>query len=313
VKAAILVSLAALLLGLVAANRLRAQEFQNQRIFVADKDGTNAKPIVEIPGMVSHGSPHWSNDGKLMVFDAIPEPRKFALNRLYVFAVGGPFKGTWKHFGTGGAARFSPDNNQIAFQVRPGNPEGLEAGIWVMRDDGTNRRRICDGLKPRWTRDGRSLLFTSNVAEGVALEMINLDGSGRRRVVTETYGAIAACDTSPDGKSVCFIGYPIRPYDGALYKAPLTEDGSAESTAIYRGRVGWSPAWAPDGRQIMFWQMDDAGSRHICIIDVDGREAPKKLADQEGTRYNSDAEWSPDGRQIAFASDRAAAATQGGK
>lgn len=312
-KAAILLPLAALFLGPLGAHCVMAQDFASQRIFVAEKDGKNAKPIVEIPGMVSHGSPHWSSDGKLIAFDAIPEPRKYTLNRIYVYAIGGPLKGTWRHLGTGGAARFSPDSNQIAFQVRAGNPEGLEAGIWVMRDDGSDRKRICDGLKPRWTRDGRSLVFNSNVAGGVTLDIINLDGSGRRRVVAETYASLAASDTSPDGKEVCYIAYPVGAYDGALYRAPLTGDGSAESKAIHRGRIGWSPAWAPDGRQILFWQIDDAGNRHLSVIDADGKAAPKKLANQEGTRYNSDAEWSPDGQQIAFISDRALAAPEPGK
>jgi Tol biopolymer transport system component len=48
-------------------------------------------------------------------------------------------------------------------------------------------------------------------------------------------------------------------------------------------------------------------------LGADGKGAPTKLADQEGTRYNSDAEWSPDGQQIAFASDRAVPAAEEAK
>ena len=267
-KAASLVPLVALFSGSVFAPYVGAQEIASQRIFIADKDGTNARSIMEIPGMVSHGSPHWSPDGKLIAFDAIPEQRNYALNRIYVYAVGGPLKGKWRHVGTGGAARFSPDGNHIAFQVRAGNPEGLEAGIWVMRDDGSERKRLADGLKPRWTRDGKSLIFNARVEGGETLEIIHLDGTARRRLVAETFAAIAAADVSPDGKEVCFIAYPEAAYDGALYKAPLTAEGTAESTVIHRGRLGWAPAWSPDGSEIMFWLLDDAGNRHLCVIDA---------------------------------------------
>jgi hypothetical protein len=71
-----------------------------------------------------------------------PPESNAALNHIYVYAVGGPLQGMWRHLGTGGGARFSPDNNWIAFQVRAGNVEGLEAGIYVLRDNGGERRRF---------------------------------------------------------------------------------------------------------------------------------------------------------------------------
>jgi Tol biopolymer transport system component len=52
------------------------------------------------------------------------------------------------------------------------------------------------------------------------------------------------------------------------------------------------------------WVMDQMANRHLAVIDADGKEPPKKLANQEGTRFNSDFAWSPDGQRIIFSSDR---------
>jgi TolB protein len=117
---------------------------------------------------------------------------------------------------------------------------------------------------------------------------------------------MAGASLSADGKHVCYIAYPQQAYDGVLYRAPL--DGSAEPKVIYSGRIGWDPAWSPDGSQILFWMLEDNGERRLAVVDADGKDQPKKLANQEGSRYNTDAEWSPDGKRIIFSSDREFAA-----
>jgi Tol biopolymer transport system component len=42
----------------------------------------------------------------------------------------------------------------------------------------------------------------------------------------------------------------------------------------------------------------------LHVIDSEIEKAPKKLPNQDGTRFNSDGIWSPDGEQIIFSSDR---------
>jgi Tol biopolymer transport system component len=307
-RAVVMVALFSIAFVSLAGNWATAQtplEYGKPRIFTADSDGGNVKLLFEVPEMASHGSPHWSGDGKYIIFDATSQPRRYDLSQMYVFAVGGPFKGTAIEMGSGAAARFSPDMSRIAFHVRAGNPDGLQAGIWVMRDDRTERKRLCDGTRPRWTPDGKRLVFTG--PQGNNLEMIDADGAGRRPILKETYPAVAGASLAPDGKHICYIAYPQAPYDGVLCRAPLTDD-AADPQVIYRGRLGWDPAWSPDGRQIMFWQMDDAATRQLYVIDADGQKPPQRLANQEGTRFNSDALWSPDGKQIVFSSDRDAMA-----
>ena len=299
-------ALGVLLLFPLAEQALLAQnpsEYGKPRLFVCDKDGSNVKLLVEIPGAVSHGSPHWSSDGKLLLFDATPRDRQYQLGRIYACAIGGPFSGNVAEMSYGACPRFSPDLRWIAFHIRPGNPDKLKSGIYVMRDDGTERTFVCDGIRPRWTADSKSLVFPGSDASGGTVEFVNADGSGRRTVVNKTYASVAAVDASPDGKEICYIAYPEQVYNGVLCRAALSERKS-EPKEIYRGRMGYSPSWSPDGRLIGLWVMDEKANRHLAVIDADGKEPPKKLLNQEGTRFNSDIAWSPDGQRVIFSSDR---------
>jgi Tol biopolymer transport system component len=297
-------ALAAILVILIHSPTIaqNPQEYGKPRIFAADSDGGNVELLFEVPEMASHGSPSWSSDGRYIILDAIPLSRRYELSRMYVLAMSGPFKGTAIEQGCGGIPRFSPDVSRIAFHVRPGNPDGLQAGIWVMRDDGTERKRLADGTRPQWTPDSKQLVY---VSPGNTLEIIGIDGQGQRAILKEGYATMGGAAVAPDGKELCYIAYPKGPYEGVLCRASL---GDGESTVVYKGRIGWDPAWSPDGRKMLFWQMDDTGNRHLHTIDADGKTPPQRLANQEGTRFNSDAQWSPDGKGIVFISDREVAA-----
>jgi len=301
--------IAAVILALLlpfTAGKAAAQnpsDYGKPRIFVADKDGNNVKLLVEIPDAASHGSPHWGSDGKLILISSTPRPRQYQLCKTFACAIAGPFNGNVVELGYGTCARFSPDMTRIAYHVHPANPDRLEEGVWVMRDDGSERQRLCSGIRPRWTPDGKRLVFISQFANGSTIEIIDAEGNGRRMIIHDVYPSVAGVDPSPDGKEICYIAYPERVYDGVLYRASLTDE-SRKPKVVYRGRIGWTPAWSPDGRQILFWTMDDKANRHLVVIDADGKQPPQKLANQEGTRFNSDGEWSPDGQRIIFSSDR---------
>src|SRR5436190_8416952 len=128
-------------------------------------DGGDPTFLFCAPGMKWNGSPTWAHDEKLIAFEA--NNGKFAEGQLHVIAVRGPFKGSVRCLGLGGAPTWSPNDEQLAFHIREGNSEDQKPGIWVMNSDGSRRKWLSEGERPKWSPDGNSLVFAGKF-EGFA-------------------------------------------------------------------------------------------------------------------------------------------------
>jgi TolB protein len=78
---------------------------------------------------------------------------------------------------------WSPDGTRIAFRrERSGEPE-----IWIMNADGTQQRRLTDGLSPAWSPDGSLVAFAGPSGSSGIITVIRPDGT-RRRTLPHTEG-----------------------------------------------------------------------------------------------------------------------------
>jgi len=209
--------------------------------------------------------------------------------------------------------------------------EGDYSDLYVIRADGTGLRRLTKTPKvteesPTWSSDGRRIAFSRHgqVGGAASVDVIGVDGSAPRRVVTVPSGW-AFPTWSPDGHWIAFsewLGdsglFVVRPDGKGLRKLPgvgeaLRPSWSPDSRSlVYAGdqglriiglngrgarrltRSGYSPAWSPDGTQIV---LSDGDPAKIWVVGADGLRA-RQLT--RGKTHDTVPVWSSDGKQIAF-------------
>ncbi|OGV61562.1 MAG: hypothetical protein A2498_11780 [Lentisphaerae bacterium RIFOXYC12_FULL_60_16] len=177
--------------------------------------------------------------------------------------------------------------------------QGISKELHLCDADGGGLVRLTrDGavaLSPRWTPDGKGILYTS-FHKGFP-DVFRLDLTSQSRIRVAGYaGMNSGASMSPDGKQIALVlsrdGNPelylLRVSDRALTRLTRTRNASEAG-----------PSWSPDGRQIAFVS-DMAGKPHVYLIVATGG-APKRVTFLGG--QNVDPDWGPDGR-MAFSSLR---------
>ncbi|MEV5962550.1 DPP IV N-terminal domain-containing protein [Kribbella sp. NPDC051952] len=147
--------------------------------------------------------------------------------------------------GTNFMVAVSPDGKWLAFD--------LITAIWVTPAGGGDSRRLTDDLqdatRPRWSPDGRRIVFQSYRDGNFHLWSINPDGGGLRQLTTGRYDHREPHFT-PDGRSIVFSSdrggsgsYGIHRLSLANGEiVALTDDPTEEA----------EPAVSPDGTKIAF-------------------------------------------------------------
>jgi Tol biopolymer transport system component len=183
--------------------------------------------------------------------------------------------------------------------------------ITVMNTDGSNKIRLPteSTLKETernlegkyllgWSPDNKQLLFIKEND----LYVINSDGSGETKLISNTPPALISAVWSQDGKSILFTRTPREESVSAFLLFTINVDGSAEAVLKNINLknpvfVTGAPRLSPDGERIAFVSRNDV-ARSLHVVSANGSD-PIKLVE----RFEiSDLSWSPDGKHIAFSS-----------
>ena len=197
--------------------------------------------------------------------------------------------------------------DEIAFTR---NVDGFDE-IWVMHDDGSQRRRLTDAAPPKhqsggasmpvWSADGKQLAYTVATSDRGRSDVYVMDADGGdQHVVTSGAGVNTQPTWSPDGSRIAFArfgaqrGIAVIPADGGA-ATQLTNSGGAVFDA--------APAWSPDGTSIAFTRIvvktDFEHQQEAIYLTGANGSGAKKLIDGGGAPA-----WSPDGTRIAYTSVR---------
>jgi TolB protein len=242
--------------------------------------------------------PAWSPDGRRIVVEGGPgflvlSADGRVLHRIRV---------------NGSDARWSRDGTQIAYlQLHCQDPLGHEdplcADLWVIRPDGSGRRRLsASGVDESqsatslysWAPDGRSIVYVS--VHGLVVVDV---ATGRSRLLAPRKGRIENYPAwSPDGRTIMF----------SLQRAPgrisdlvaVAPDGSGLHTL--RRADAMELRWSPDGRHIAYLasrSRNDLGW-DVIVLDADGSHA-RRLG--TASDYQT-LVWSPDSSSVLFPGPR---------
>jgi TolB protein len=148
---------------------------------------------------------------------------------------------------------------------------------------------------------GHEIAFTGvRSGDTLAVEVINEDGTGRRRFTSDVTESHTSPAWSPDGSQLLFL-------DSDPELGPVVALAGADGSGVHRLvpplQVGFLPVtWASDGKRLLTTDVVDFVCPQVLAIDTSGSGRQVALSDPGCTSFEFwDAAFpSPDGSQVAL-------------
>ncbi len=246
-------------------------EQRQYRLRVADYDGYNARNVLTSDEPVM--SPAWGPEGERLAYVSFEGGRP----AVFVQEVAtGERRRVSRRAGINGAPAWSPDGERLALTLsHQGN---AELYVLDLATDELERITRSGGIdtSPAWMPDGDAIVFTSDRAGGPQLYKAAADGSGRAQRLTFEGAYNADPDVGPNGDRVAFV-HRSR---ASEYRIAVLDLESGRMRVVTDGRLDESPAFAPNGRMILYATEHD-GRGVLGSVSVDGR-ASARLSRTEG-------------------------------
>jgi TolB protein len=187
---------------------------------------------------------------------------------------------------------WSPDGKRIAYV----SFESKKPVVYVHHLS-ENKRQVVASFKgsnsaPAWAPDGKTIAVVLSVEGGSQIYLINSDGSGpRRRISNSTF-----IDTEPrystDGKFIYFTS--DRGGSPQIYRMPST--GGEPQRVTFEGSYNVSPRPSPDGR-VLAYVTRNGGKFQVALLDLSNRQV-QVITDSDRDESPS---YAPNGRMILLA------------
>ena len=174
----------------------------------------------------------------------------------------------------------------------------------LMNVDGTNVKTILrlDGWRgslnrPQVSPDGRRIVverrnsWVSRPWGGSALFVLNLDGSGVRRITPWNLAGGDGPDWSPDGKHIVFRAPRLESFAGSnLYTVRADGTDLRQVTHFPKSVEVLSSSYSPDGQWIVFSRSGRGGLPDLFVIRPDGTGLRQITRTPE---WESNPDWGP--------------------
>jgi len=202
---------------------------------------------------------------------------------------------------------WSPDGKWLAF--------GQKGGLRIAPAAGGETRTIYSGDTydsplaagdaylgyPRWSPDGKSILFATREEPQAILRLVSRDGR-MHRYVFSVEGYITGWDWSPDGKHIVFVTRGENGLVGDVRLLNIETDEVCllweEDNYEYQQPV---VVWSPDGKHILFRSNRSGWAKLWYATPDSGEVKPLTAGDWDDYAFR----FSPDGKQVVYASREA--------
>jgi len=194
--------------------------------------------------------------------------------------------------------QISPDGSKIVF-VRNFNDimkDRKRSNLWTVDFDGTDLRPLTTGnendFSPRWSPDGKRLLYTSR-ADGSVQVFVRWMDTGQIAKVTSVQKTPGAMSWSPDGKWIAFsmlVPAESKPFAEMPSKPEGAEWGKP-------AKVIQKLTYREDGDGYL-----EDGYNQIFIVPSEGG-TPHQLT-RGAFNHNGPLAWAPDGKAVIFSANR---------
>jgi Tol biopolymer transport system component len=168
------------------------------------------------------------------------------------------------------APALSPDGRTVAFVseffIPNSQPQERARWLWTVRTDGSGLRRLRPGDRPRWTPDGRRIIFQLFDALGSIEDIASMrpDGTGLRDL-KRLGGNVRLVDVAPSGDRLLLWGS----LPGMSRSGLLTSDFRGRHARVIDGTASTDKgSWSPDGKLIAFVRSDPAAA--IWVASANG-------------------------------------------
>jgi len=253
----------------------------SKEVYLMDYDGENAIQMTADQSIIL--SPRWSFDGTQIGYTSY----RHGTPDIYLLEIATqkrrPF---FAAKGLSLSAAWSPSGEWVAFT----STKGGDSEIYKMRPNGEGLKQITfhtsSDLSPTWSPTGQEISFTSDRVGSPQIYIMDSDGGNVRRL-TYSGGYNTSPSWSPQGDQIV---YACRNKAGFMKLCVSRVDGQ-EPVKITEGG-NWddeSPAWAANGREIVF-ASNRFGASHIFAIRPNG-EGLIRLTRRGGN--NTSPAWAP--------------------
>jgi dipeptidyl aminopeptidase/acylaminoacyl peptidase len=196
--------------------------------------------------------------------------------------------------------QYSPDGKRIAFSATTYDLEKgkSNADIWLVNADGSGLRKITESensdTHPRWSPDGKSLLFVSSRENGNQVWRLPVDG-GEAVQVTDFSMAVTDPEWLSDGRRIVFFT-EVFPECGA--------DDECNKNLADNMKDGAIQAHMADDLLFRHWTFWKDGKRfHLLVYDTESEKyADLTAGDMDAPAYvtgdTAGFDVSPDGAEL---------------